>query len=400
MIFFLVALVSSVAATRQRPTMGWSTWCTNSNGSLPFVPCLNDFCSEDEVKGVAVSMVQNGLVSLGYNTLLLDDCWAATSRDPTTKAIRADQSRFPSGTLAPLAAYLRTLGLRLGAYTDVGEKTCRGGRLGSWPHYDLDAKTFAAWGLQLVKMDWCGHPAPYTQQQLYSNFSRALNATGADIEFNICGWGLDNVWTWGGAIATSYRIGPDHLPILWTPPTPQDPGHGQGLLNVIDSMRGLSRFEGVADPDFLEPGYWWNGENLDRIEFSFWCLWGAPLMVATDVRKPSKVLFNNEAIAVNQDALLIAGDAVSPPGDHAQIWTKQLSGGRWAALLFNSDIFAFGSRTPALSLNATHLHNWPAGKQSAVVRDLWAHRTLGTFTGTFSKQLDALEFVFVTLTPV
>jgi alpha-galactosidase len=98
--------------------------------------------------------------------------------------------------------------LKLGAYTDVGPKTCRGGRTGSWPHYQQDANTFAKWyeqqqisigflslstlntqrELDMVKMDWCNHPHPFTQQQLYTNMSRALNATGRPMLFNICGW--------------------------------------------------------------------------------------------------------------------------------------------------------------------------------------------------------------------
>lgn len=153
--------------------MGWTTWCTN-NGWLP---CYDDVCSEQEVKSVADAIVANGLDKLGYRWILLDDCWAATNRTASGQ-IQADATRFPSGTLQPLASYLHARGLKLAAYTDVGAKTCRGARLGSWPHYADDAQTFAAWQLDGVKMDWCDHPAPFTQQQLYANFSAALNATG------------------------------------------------------------------------------------------------------------------------------------------------------------------------------------------------------------------------------
>lgn len=78
--------------------------------------------------------------------------------------------------------------MKLGAYTDVGPKTCRGGRLGSWPYYQNDANVFANWKLDMVKMDWCNHPHAFTQQQLYSNMSRALNQTGHPMLFNLCGW--------------------------------------------------------------------------------------------------------------------------------------------------------------------------------------------------------------------
>lgn len=400
---FLLQFVAVVAATRSLPTMGWSTWCTNGNSSTPFswLPCYDDMCSEAEVMSVAKSMVQSGLAALGYRMILLDDCWADTKRAPGTNEIQADRSRFPSGTLAVLASYLHSMGLQLGAYTDVGPTTCRGGRMGSWPFYQQDAHTFASWGLDMVKMDWCHHPGGFTQQQLYTNFSMALNATGKHFNFNICGWGLNDVWTWGGKIATSYRVGPDHIPLIWTPNTNQDPGHGQGLLNIIETQRGLSQFEGVADPDFLEPGYVWNGPELDRVEMSFWCMWAAPLMVATDVRDLSnkQALLNKEAIAINQDPLMIPGDAVSPVGDHAQIWTRELSGGRWAALLFNSDIFSFTDRTPLLRFDSSMLKNWPSGK-SASVRDVWTHKNLGVYVGSFNKTLAAREMIMVVLTPM
>lgn len=161
--------------------------------------CYDDVCNEKEVVSVANSMVANGLVKLGYDWVLLDDCWAATNRTASGE-IQADATRFPSGTLQPLAQYLATIGMKLAVYTDVGAKTCRGGRLGSWPHYADDAATFVQWGVSGVKMDWCNHPAQLTQQQLYTNFSSALNSTGVPLLFNICGWGLNSVWQWGGKV--------------------------------------------------------------------------------------------------------------------------------------------------------------------------------------------------------
>ena len=90
-------------------------------------------------------MVKNGLLKLGYEYVLLDDCWAGQRSD--NNSITADASRFPSGSLKPLADYLHSIGLKLGVYTDVGTKTCRGGRPGSWPYYQQDANTFAEWGV-------------------------------------------------------------------------------------------------------------------------------------------------------------------------------------------------------------------------------------------------------------
>jgi len=89
----------------------------------------------------------------------LDDCWAATTRDQNDN-IQPDSSRFPSG-MKSLADFLHSLNMKLGLYTDVGNKTCKGGRTGSWDRYEQDALTFASWGIDMVKMDWCGHPGNF-----------------------------------------------------------------------------------------------------------------------------------------------------------------------------------------------------------------------------------------------
>lgn len=161
-LFYIIGVHSMNNGVGRLPIMGWTTWCTDTG----VVPCYDDYCDEKEVKSVADSIVKNGLDKLGYKWLLLDDCWASTTRSAASNEIQADATRFPSGTLKPLADYVHSLGLYLGAYTDVGPKTCRASRTGSWPFYQQDAQTFAAWTLDMVKMDWCDHPAPFTQQQL------------------------------------------------------------------------------------------------------------------------------------------------------------------------------------------------------------------------------------------
>jgi len=163
-------------------------------------------------------------------------------------SITADPTRFPSGTLIPLANYLHSKGLYLGIYTDVGTQTCRGNRPGSWPYYDQDAATWASWGVDLVKMDWCDHPSNYTAPQLYGMMRDSLNKTGRPMVFSICEWGLSSPWEWGATTGNLWRVGPDHLPLWWTPKTNQDPGQGQGTANIIQHMAGLSSYAG--------PGGW------------------------------------------------------------------------------------------------------------------------------------------------
>ncbi len=192
--------------TIKAPWMGWSSWCTKSGT----VPCVSDFCNEAEILSVAAGMQSNGMQKLGFTLIQLDDCWAGTNRT-AQGAIQEDLTRFPHGIKAMISK-LHAMGFLFALYTDIGERTCRGGRLGSWPHYAQDAATFAEWGVDMVKCDWCDHPAGYTAQQLYTNLSHALTQYAPNTLFSICEWGRYAPWTWAPAISNAWRVGPDHLP--------------------------------------------------------------------------------------------------------------------------------------------------------------------------------------------
>eukprot|EP01094_Clydonella_sp_ATCC50884_P002197 TRINITY_DN11687_c0_g1_i1.p1 TRINITY_DN11687_c0_g1~~TRINITY_DN11687_c0_g1_i1.p1 ORF type:complete len:425 (-),score=48.40 TRINITY_DN11687_c0_g1_i1:107-1381(-) len=385
------------------PPMGWTTWCTD-NG---IIPCYNDFCNETEVKSVADAMVANGMRDLGYTYLNLDDCWAGPRL--ANGSVTADKSRFPSGSLQPLADYLHDRGLLLGVYTDVGEKTCRGDRPGSWGYYEQDAATYAGWGVDLVKMDWCDHPSGFTAEQLYGMMRDALNATGRPMLFSICEWGLEEPWTWGAQTGNTWRVGPDKLPVWWTPKTSQTPGQGQGTANIIQHMAGLSQYSapgGWNDPDYIEIGEWTEGfgkfSQMDyQTQFSFWCLWNAPLYVATDVRDLSdkQQIMNKEAIAINQDPMGVAGDRVSKNNvTGAEVWSKPLSNERWATVLYNSNLVP-GLRPCNVTVTFNALPGWPSSSNSATLRDVWAHASLGTFAGSFSAHLEPHASMMLVLSP-
>jgi len=369
-IYSLNALNNGVALT---PPMGWTTWCTET-----ILPCFDDWCNETEIRSIADSMVASGLKALGYTYILLDDCWGG-GRDPTTQEIYPDPTRFPSG-MASLASYIHDRGLYLGLYTDIGNQTCRGGRPGSGGHYIQDANTFARWGADMVKMDFCDRP-PGSTEVLYGMMRDALNQTGRHMVFDICEWGREEVWTWGSKTANTWRVGPDHLPLWWTPDTDQDPGQGQGTANVIQHMAGLSQYAGPGgwnDPDFLMTGEWWLSDTDSQTEFSFWCLFAAPLFVATDIRELSnkKEILNSEAIAVNQDKLGIAGDLRVNLTSGAQVWSKPLSNQEWAVILYNSNLIWWDVDV-TVSWNNQQLPGWPATAIGANVRDLWAHQQVG-----------------------
>jgi len=306
--------------------------------------------------------------------------------------------------LKPLADYIHSLGLKIGLYTDVGEQTCKGGRPGSWGHYEQDAQTYANWDMDMVKMDWCNHPSNYTAQQLYTMMRDALNKTGKPMFFMMCEWGLYNVWEWAMPVGNSWRVGPDHIPLWWSIPTTQDPGEGQGTANIIEHFAGLSKYAGPGgwnDADFLMPGYFWMGYEDQKTEFSFWSLVSSPLLVATDIRHlgDKQVILNKEVILVNQDSLGLPGDRRQKNRDGGEVWSRILSDGTWAVILYNSNIF-YDSANVTVNFSSVHLPNWPSGVTKAKVRDLWAHQDLGVITGSLTKTLDPHVSMMYKVTPI
>lgn len=163
----VLAYDNGLAAT---PPMGWSTWCTND------ICGLRDKCTEWEVRRRADALVDQGMSELGYQWMLLDDCWADHERDSNGN-LQPAPKQFPSGMKA-LVDYVHGKGLKLGLYTCVGTKTCKKNRPGSYGYYQQDADLFASWGVDMVKADNCNKPGNETTQSLYTQLSQALNATG------------------------------------------------------------------------------------------------------------------------------------------------------------------------------------------------------------------------------
>ena len=232
-IFALLIYIGAVRAynngVAESPPMGWNTWCTMD------LCGLIDHCTEKEVKSVADALVSSGLKDLGYEYVNLDDCWAAKERDDQGRLQGAPQ-QFPSG-MAALAEYVHGLGLKIGLYTCVGTQTCKYGRPGSYGNFELDAQTFADWGIDQVKADYCHRSGNETSVELYSAFSEALNATGHKMLFSLCEWGEDEVWTgWGADVGQMMRVQMDHLPLWHYPPQAAGVGYGQGVRDIIEWM--------------------------------------------------------------------------------------------------------------------------------------------------------------------
>lgn len=347
------AVTAGPAAT---PPMGWNDWYS-------FGCNLN----EQLVEQTADAMVSSGMRDAGYRYVNLDDCWAASTRDAAGH-LQADPVKFPHG-IAALAAYVHARGLKLGIYEDVGTKTCAG-YPGSYGHVQDDADTFASWGIDFVKVDWCNVPfgdfPGLTQQQvavkLYTAYSQALRATGRPMVFSVCEWNPKlQPWTWAPAIANMWRTNGDY-----------GSSWAQTLAN-LDQEAPLASYAGPGhwnDPDILMVGKMATDAE-SRAHFSAWSMLAAPLLAGNDLRTMSAAtratLTDREVIAIDQDPLGAEATRLSH-SDAADVWIRTLANGDRAVMLLNR------SDAPETISTTAGAAGLPRAGAYAV-RDLWTHTT-------------------------
>jgi len=365
------------------PPMGWNSW--NKFGCN---------VSEDLLKSMADGMVASGMKDAGYQYVVIDDCWQV-SRDADGNIV-IDAQRFPSGMKA-LGDYIHSKGLKFGIYSDAGWGTCQK-RPGSQGHEYQDAIMYAKWGVDYLKYDWC-NTGTRNAEEAYATMRDALKATGRPIVFSMCEWGTAKPWLWAKDTGNSWRSTGDIVD-KWSSHRKWDDGSccELGMLDILDLQVGLDAFAGPGhwnDPDMLEVGNGGMTTNEYRAHFSLWCMLAAPLMSGNDLRSMTpeikEILTNKEVIAVNQDALGREGSRVWKDGDR-EVWSKQMKDGSRAVVLLNR-----GASEAEISVP------WEAigypGNVAASVRDLWAHKELGKFTGKFSAKVGSHDVVVVTVRP-
>jgi alpha-galactosidase len=306
------------------PPMGWNSW--------------NKFaCNVDEnmVKQMADAMVSSGMKDAGYTYINIDDCWHG-DRD-AQGFIHPDEKRFPSGMKA-LADYVHGKGLKLGIYSDAGSQTC-GGRPGSRGYEFQDALTYASWGIDYLKYDWCNTEG-LKGEGAYKTIAAALKKAGRPVVLSICEWGTDEPWKWGPAVGQLWRSTGDIYNCF---DCIKDHGTWKafGTMQILDKQEGLRQYAGPGhwnDPDMLEIGNGVLTPGEDRAHFTMWAIIAAPLIAGNDLRNMDKetleVLTNKAVIAVNQDKLGIEGFRISKE-DGLEIWAKPLSNGDWALAFLN-----------------------------------------------------------------
>ena len=279
----------------KKPPMGWNTWNT-----------FGDKIDEKLVRETADFIVESGLRDAGYEYVVIDDCWSELERDENGRLV-ADKNKFPSGMKA-LADYIHSKGLKFGMYSCCGALTCAG-YPGSYDHEYIDAKTFAEWGVDYLKYDFCYHTGTLEGKYFYRRMGAALANCGRDIVFSACSWGMEETQEWVKTTGAHLWRSTHDIQNSWASiksitqqQTRLIPYNGHGCFNDMDML-----VVGMDGKSFID-GFWQtNGcSELDhKTHFSIWCMYGSPLMIGCDIRKMSEgaksILTNKEAIAINQD---------------------------------------------------------------------------------------------------
>jgi alpha-galactosidase len=258
---------------------------------------------------------------------------------------------------------------------------------------------YAAWGVDYLKYDWC-NATTQDARASYANMRSALDASGRPIVLSICEWGTAKPWLWGKEVGGNLWRSTGDIQDRWEGKREWNPGNccNYGVLAIVDQQVGLESFAGPGhwnDPDMLEVGNGGMTTTEYRSHFSLWALLAAPLISGNDLRNMPPdihdILTNKEVIAIDQDPLGRQGRRVWKDGD-LEVWGKQLQNGDRGVILLNR-----GAADQEITVDWEHL-GYPA-HLSATVRDLWAHKDLGKFTGKFSATVASHGVVMVTVRP-
>ncbi|MCA1827187.1 MAG: glycoside hydrolase family 27 protein [Myxococcales bacterium] len=356
------------------PPMGWNDWA--------HYQC---WISEQIILDNAAALVSSSLSKKGYDTVTVDDCWMAGSRDANGDLV-ADSAKFPHG-MAWLGAQLHAMGLKFGIYEDAGATTC-GGYPGSGQpdggapdHFAQDARLFASWGVDYLKLDGCfvwippGKSKEQAYRDAYSAQSAALAASGRTIVFSEStpayfqhdsNW--DSVLGWVGRYGQLWRLGEDiQIYDAWNPSA----SRWASVLNNYGYTRDKGRFTHPGnwnDPDFIIGGDPGISAEEARSQFSLWAMMSAPLILSSDLTNATQataaMLGNSDVIAIDQDAL--GEPAAVTVGSAVDVLIKRLDGGDRAVAFFNH-----GSGAAAVSISADQLGFDACSDCTYHVKNLW-----------------------------
>ena len=357
------------------PPMGWNSWNTYGRD-----------INEQIVKGITDAFVKNGLADVGYEYIVIDDCWSLKERDSNGRLV-PDPEKFPSGMKA-LSDYVHSKGLKFGIYSCAGVKTCAG-YPGSFEHEFIDAETFAEWGVDFLKYDYCYKPRDMDGKLLYRRMAMALKNCGRDILFSACNWGVEDSYLWMRSAGTHMWRSTFDILDNW-----------ESIKKLALSQLGQECYSGpycYNDVDMLVVGMYNKGnvalggctDEEYKTHFSLWCMMNSPLMIGCDVRNMNEttksILTNKELIAINQD--VEGRQAYTVKGWHNKDvihYIRPLSDGDYAICSVNySDSSAW-----------SHLEFWDLGLPTMAgygleLHDLWTGENLGVKTESYMTALEA-----------
>ncbi|RYF87045.1 MAG: alpha-galactosidase [Chitinophagaceae bacterium] len=385
------------------PPMGWNSWYIYYSQ-----------VSDSVMRLSADAMVKSGMADYGYQYVNIDDGWMNKpgSKNPEESGLLRNgkgeivgNGRFPD--MKDLADYIHSKGLKAGIYSSPGPRTCAG-YTGSYKYEAQDAATFARWGFDFLKYDWCSYGSVaknnslQTLQAPFTLMGEALKKSGRDLVFNLCQYGMGDVWKWGGEAGHSWRTGPD----LGTSTGSFIPGFYNVALNNSEHWQ-YARPGAWNDPDYINIG-WVGGSgskgtkttfspNEHYAYMSLWSLMASPLFFSGDMSRLDSfllnVLCNHEVIAVNQDILGRQGKIVRNDST-GMVMIKELADGSKAVGLLNFpgnkknavDYFVWddsGDGSRKIKVTAAELGI--NGRFS--VRNLWTQKDLGVFNKDFEAEV-------------
>jgi alpha-galactosidase len=387
-----LALAQKFPNLAQTPPMGWNTWNTFAS-----------HIQESLIRETADAMVANGMRDAGYTYIVIDDCWSMKERNANGELV-ADPEKFPSGMKA-LGDYLHSKGFKFGIYSCAGKRTC-GDYPASWGHEFQDARSFASWGVDYLKYDWC-NTGSADARDAYKRMRDALYAAGRPVVFSLCEWGTSKPWEWAGDVGHLWRTTGD----IYSSYDGRK-GWATGWKNILDmqydavpsnGQDGIGKYAGPGhwnDPDMLEVGNAGLSAAESRAHFSLWCMLAAPLMAGNDVRHMTEetraILTNKDVIAIDQDTLGKQGfRALAERGKNIEVWAKELNNGEWAICALNTS-----PNTAELTVEWTSFVGWFLKADRYTLHDVWANKDVGTTEKPTMATVASHDVVLLRLKPI
>jgi len=370
------------------PPMGWNSW-----------NCWGLSVSDEKLQSSAKAMMDKGLIDHGWSFMNIDDGWEAEARDANGEILA--NKKFPS--MKKTGDWLHSNGLKFGIYSSPGPKTC-GGYLGSYQHEAQDAATYASWGIDYLKYDWCSYDKIHDDAKDSSDESYkipyrvmqdALQKQKRDIVYSLCQYGMRDVWKWGASVNGNCWRTTGDIEDSW-----------ESMSSIGFSQTQQQNFAKPGrwnDPDMMVVGQLGWGDHLHTTRLtpdeqyahvSLWCMLSAPLLIGCDLSKLDNftlnLLTNDEVLAIDQDPLGKQAQQTLR-ADGYQVWMKELEDGTRAISVFNTSDKEQVVRFYWNNLGLT---------DNQQVRDLWRQKDLGKFYSMFSTKLPPHGVTLIKITRI